>query len=95
MEELLKNVLEEFEVASEEELLNNYGMKDFYNKVKEGTFTYEELISLGYLDVEDVVETIGVEKALSEGVISKEEAERVEQYKKEGTYISGTNLEEL
>ena len=95
MGELLNNVLEEFEVNSEEELLNKYGMKDFYTKVKEGTFSYDELISLGYLDVEDVVETIGVEKALSEGVISKEEAKKVEQYKKEGTYISGINLEEL
>lgn len=95
MEGLLNNVLEEFEATSEEELLNNYGMKDFYNKVKEGIFSYDELISLGYLDVEDVIETIGTEKALSEGIISKEEAERVEKYKKEGTYISGINLEEL
>ena len=95
MGELLESVLAEFEVDSHEELLNKYGTKDFYKKVKEGVFSYSELICLGYLDVEDVIETLGVEKTLSEGIISKEEAKQVEQYKKEGTYISGINLEEL
>ena len=95
MEGLLKDVLEEFEVESEEDLLNTYGTKDFYKKAKEGALDFDELICLGYLDVEDVIETLGVEKTSSEGIISKEEAKQVEQYKKEGTYISGINLEEL
>ena len=93
MEELLNNVLEEFEVTSEEELLNNYGTKDFYKKAKEGRLSYSELICLGYLEVEDVTETLGTEKALSEGIISKEEAE---EYKKEVKLgFKGNNLEEL
>ena len=90
MEELEKAVLEEFEVDSHEELLNKYGTKDFYKKVKEGVFSYNELISLGYLELEDVIETLGTEKALSEGIISKKEAE---DYKK--LTIKGINLEEL
>ena len=90
MEELEKAVLEEFEVASHEELLNKYGTKDFYKKAKEGVFSYNELISLGYLELEDVIETLGTEKALSEGIISKAEAE---DYKK--LTIKGINLEEL
>lgn len=90
MEGLEKAVLEEFEVDSHEELLNKYGTKDFYKKAKEGVFSYNELISLGYLELEDVIETLGTEKALSEGIISKKEAE---DYKK--LTIKGINLEEL
>lgn len=93
MEELLKDVLEEFEVASEEDLLNTYGTADFYNKAKEGALSYDNLICLGYLDVEDVVETLGTEKALSEGIISKEEAENYKEMVKQG--LKGINLEEL
>lgn len=93
MEMLLTGVLEEFEVESEEELLNNYGTKDFYKKAKEGVFSYDELICLGYLEAEDVIETLGIEKALSEGVISKEEAEGYKIMVKDG--FKGTNLEEL
>ena len=90
MEGLEKAVLEEFEVASHEELLNKYGTKDFYKKAKEGALDFDELICLGYLELEDVVETLGTEKALSEGIISKEEAE---DYKK--LTLKGINLEEL
>ena len=93
MEELLEKVLEEFEVESEEELLNNYGTKDFYKKAKEGALSYDELICLGYLESEDVIETLGIEKALSEGIISKEEAEGYKIMVKDG--FKGTNLEEL
>lgn len=93
MEGLLEDVLEEFEVESEEELLNNYGTKDFYKKAKEGALDFDELICLGYLEAEDVIETIGTEKALSEGIISKEEAEGYKIMVKDG--FKGTNLEEL
>lgn len=95
MEELLKNVLNEFEVNSEEELLNKYGTKDFYKKAKEGALTYDELICLEYLEIEDVIETIGIEKALSEGAISKEEAEKYKDTVKKYPYLKGRNLEEL
>lgn len=91
MEMLLTGVLEEFEVESEEELLKKYGTKDFYKKAKEGVFSYDELICLGYLEAEDVVETLGIKKALSEGVISKEEAENYKEMAKQG--MKGTNLE--
>lgn len=91
MEEVLNSVLDEFKVSSEEELLNNHGTKDFYLKAKEGIFTYEELISLGYLNIDDIVKTIGIEKSLSEGIISEEEAKQI---KKEGI-SSGINLDEL
>lgn len=84
MEGLVKDVLEVFEVASEEELLNNYGVNDFYKKVEEDVFSYDEFITLGYLDVEDVTNRIGVEEALAEGLISKEEAEVFKKMKKEG-----------
>lgn len=90
MGELLNDLLEEFGVTSEEELLNN-GVKDFYEKAKDGVFSYDELICLGYLDLDDVVKTIGIEKALSQGVISKEEAG---QYKKE-SLSHAINLDEL
>ena len=93
MEELLEKVLEEFEVESEEDLLNTYGTKDFYKKAKEGALSYDNLICLGYLEAEDVVETLGTEKALSEGIISKEEAEGYKIMVKDG--FKGTNLEEL
>ena len=93
MEELVKAVLEEFEVESEEELLNNYGTKDFYKKAKEGVLNFDELICLGYLEAEDVIETLGTEKALSEGVISKEEAEGYKIMAEDG--FKGVNLEEL
>ena len=93
MEDLVKNVLDEFEVESEEELLNNYGTKDFYKKAKEGVLDFDELICLGYLEAEDVIETLGTEKALSEGIISKEEAEGYKIMVNDG--FKGTNLEEL
>ena len=93
MGELLESVLAEFEVDSHEELLNKYGTKDFYKKVKEGVFSYSELIFLGYLEVEDVIETLGTEKALSEGIISKAEAEDYKIMVKDG--FKGINLEEL
>ena len=93
MEELVEKVLEEFEVESEEELLNNYNTKDFYKKAKEGALDFDELICLGYLKAEDVIETLGTEKALSEGIISKEEAEGYKIIVKDG--FKGTNLEEL
>lgn len=92
---LVDEVLEEFEVNSEEELLNNYGTKDFYKKAKEGALTYEELVCLDYLDFIDVIETIGIEKALDEGVISKEEAEEYKDTVKKYPYLKGRNLEEL
>ena len=93
MEELLKEVLEVFEVNSEEELLNKYGTKDFYKKAKEGVLSYDNLICLEYLQAEDVVETLGIEKALDKGIISKEEAENYKDMVKNG--LKGTNLEEL
>lgn len=93
MEELLKEVLEVFEVNSEEELLNKYGTKDFYKKAKEGSLSYDNLICLGYLEAEDVIETLGIEKALDKGIISKEEAENYKEMLKHG--IKGINLEEL
>jgi len=93
MEELVEKVLEEFEVESEEELLNNYGTKDFYKKAKEGVLDFDELICLGYLEAEDVIETLGIEKALDKGIISKEEAGNYKEMLKHG--IKGTNLEEL
>lgn len=94
MEELLNNVLEEFpDVNSEEELLNKYGTKDFYKKAKEGVLDFDELICLGYLEDVDVIETLGVEKALNEGIISKEEAKQYEEESKLG--LKGINLEEL
>ena len=93
MEELVEKVLEEFEVESEEELLNKYGTKDFYKKAKEGALDFDELICLGYLEAEDVIETLGTEKALSKGIISKEEAENYKEMAKQG--MKGINLEEL
>lgn len=93
MEELVEKVLEEFEVESEEELLNKYGTKDFYKKAKEGALVFDELICLGYLEAEDVIETLGTEKALSKGIISKEEAENYKEMAKQG--MKGINLEEL
>lgn len=90
MEVLLEDVLEEFEVASEEELLNNYGYNDFKKKVEEGLFSYDELICLGLLDEETVVAEIGYTEAIAEGVLTEAEAE---QWKKEDQLLKGIELE--
>lgn len=70
----LNKVLEVFGVASEEELLNKYNSLSFYKKAEEGALEFDELIDLGYLETEYVVKKLGIEKALSEGIISKKEA---------------------
>lgn len=90
MEELLKNVLKEFEVTSEEELLNKYGYNDFKKKVEEGLFSYGDFIVLGYLDEVDIVDKIGYTEAIAEGILTKAEAE---QWKKEDQLLKEIELE--
>ncbi len=89
-EETTAEIISVLGLSSEEELLGSlcYGLK----AVDKGLVDYEEAISLGLLEAEDVVERIGVEKAVAEGVLT--EAEAV-QWKKETEELKSNALMHL
>ena len=73
-EDIIEAVLDYFEVNSEEEVYNNYGLNDFLKMAEEDVISYDEAIAIGLLDVEDVIDKIGVTKCYEEGLISQAEA---------------------
>ena len=70
-EELKTDILTTFGIT-EEELYSSveYG----YRAVEEGLISYDGAINLDLLPEEDVIEKIGIEKAIAEGILSKAEA---------------------
>lgn len=80
-EELKTGILNRFGIT-EEELFSSveYGYRAF----EEGLISYDKAINLGLLPEKDVIEKIGVEKAITEGVLSKAEAIK---WQKEYLYI--------
>ena len=73
MEEgILTEIISSLGLKSEEELFssNGYGFK----AVEKGLINYEKAISLGLVETEDVIDKIGIEKAIAEGVLTEAEA---------------------
>lgn len=83
-EEIITEIVDSLGLASEEELTST--MANCFKAVDEGLIEYDEAISIGLLEAEDVVEKIGLEKAVAEDVLTEDEAE---QWKKEEQQLKG------
>ena len=73
-EEIITEIVDSLGLASEEELTST--MANCLKAVDEGLIEYDEAISIGLLEAEDVVEKIGLEKAVAEDVLTEDEAEQ-------------------
>ena len=69
----ITEIINSLGLTSEEELFssNGYGFK----AVEKGLVNYEEAIALGLIEEEDVIDKIGIDKAITEGILTKAEAE--------------------
>ena len=77
MEEVITEIIDSLGLKTEEELFssNGYGFK----AVEKGLIDYEGAVGLGLIEVEDVIDKIGIEKAITEGILSKADAVKWQQ----------------
>ena len=69
-EEIINEILEFIGVSSIQEL----GTQDVFKAIENNFVSYNDAICFGLIDDETVIEEIGTEKAIAEGILTETEA---------------------
>ena len=75
--DVIADICDALDLSSDEELYHDRSNQ--LKAIDNGLISYDEAVCLGLMDTEDVVDTIGLDEAVSNGVLTKAEAKQWER----------------